>query len=204
MRTRDAPATHPRCTRDAPAMHPRCTRCTFSTTAPSNRPSPLLSSRFPLFVSPLRFPPPPFISPNNFPVRFPYIILNAFGVLKFKSMSEDLLKSSGLPFTILRPGRLTDGPYTSYDLNTLLKATSGTRRAVQITTGDSLTPEATSRLVVAEACLQALGSGATAGRDFDLGSTEGEGPGSDAEQWAKLFASAKPKGAPATTAGASR
>lgn len=29
-----------------------------------------------------------------------------------------------------RAGRLTDGPYTSYDLNTLLKATAGKRRAV--------------------------------------------------------------------------
>ena len=29
-----------------------------------------------------------------------------------------------------RVGRLTDGPYTSYDLNTLLKATAGQRRAV--------------------------------------------------------------------------
>ncbi|KAL5661275.1 hypothetical protein ACJX0J_028400, partial [Zea mays] len=30
------------------------------------------------------------------------------------------------------PGRLTDGPYTSYDLNTLLKATAGEQRAVVI------------------------------------------------------------------------
>lgn len=34
-----------------------------------------------------------------------------------------------------RPGRLTDGPYTSYDLNTLLKATAGQRRAVLIGQG---------------------------------------------------------------------
>ncbi len=34
-----------------------------------------------------------------------------------------------------RPGRLTDGPYTSYDLNTLLKATAGKRRAVVIGQG---------------------------------------------------------------------
>ena len=34
------------------------------------------------------------------------------------------------PFSFVecRPGRLTDGPYTSYDLNTLLKATAGDRR----------------------------------------------------------------------------
>lgn len=34
-----------------------------------------------------------------------------------------------------RAGRLTDGPYTSYDLNTLLKATAGQRRAVLIGQG---------------------------------------------------------------------
>lgn len=42
-------------------------------------------------------------------------------MLKWKHKSEELLKASGLPFTIVRPGRLTDGPYTSYDLNTLLQ-----------------------------------------------------------------------------------
>lgn len=36
---------------------------------------------------------------------------------------------------VCRPGRLTDGPYTSYDLNTLLKATAGERRAVVIGKG---------------------------------------------------------------------
>lgn len=34
-----------------------------------------------------------------------------------------------------RAGRLTDGPYTSYDLNTLLQATAGERRAVLIGQG---------------------------------------------------------------------
>ena len=44
------------------------------------------------------------------------------GVLKWKKAGEEALKESGLPYTIIRPGRLTDGPYTSYDLNTLLQA----------------------------------------------------------------------------------
>jgi len=43
------------------------------------------------------------------------------GVLKFKHDVELALQASGLPYTILRPSRLTDGPYTSYDLNTLLQ-----------------------------------------------------------------------------------
>lgn len=46
------------------------------------------------------------------------------GVLKFKRQAEQLLEGSGVPFVLLRPGRLTDGPYTSYDLNTLLQVIS--------------------------------------------------------------------------------
>lgn len=45
-----------------------------------------------------------------------------------------------LYFVETRPGRLTDGPYTSYDLNTLLKATAGERRAVLIGQGTLITP----------------------------------------------------------------
>lgn len=47
------------------------------------------------------------------------------GVLKFKHDSELALMASGLPYTIFRPSRLTDGPYTSYDLNTLLQVGPG-------------------------------------------------------------------------------
>jgi hypothetical protein len=106
--------------------------------------------------------------------------------------SQAALRDSGLPYTILRPGRLTDGPYTSYDLNTLLRATSGERRAVQLATGDTLNPQASSRLVVAEAALQALCCAAAARRDFDVGSTLGAGPGADPAQWDTLFREARP------------
>jgi uncharacterized protein YbjT (DUF2867 family) len=52
-------------------------------------------------------------------------------------MGEQVLMKSGMPYTILRPGQLTDGPYTSFisaienDINTLLKVTKGTERAVR-------------------------------------------------------------------------
>ena len=59
-----------------------------------------------------------------------------------------LLQQSGLPWTILRPSRLTDGPYTSYDLNTLLQATAGARQDVQISMQDDQLGEA-SRIAVA-------------------------------------------------------
>uniref|UniRef100_A0A453I3N3 NAD(P)-binding domain-containing protein n=1 Tax=Aegilops tauschii subsp. strangulata TaxID=200361 RepID=A0A453I3N3_AEGTS len=97
------------------------------------------------------------------------IIMNLFGVLKYKKMAEDFVRNSGIPFTIIRPGRLTDGPYTSYDLNTLVKATAGERRAVEIGQGDKLVGEA-SRLVVAEACIQALDIESTQGKIYEISS----------------------------------
>jgi hypothetical protein len=102
---------------------------------------------------------------------------------------------------VCRPGRLTDGPYTSYDLNTLLKATAGERRAVvigkgyffyspafyvepfvwirslllltlpHILLGDKLVGEV-SRLVVAEACIQALDIGSTEGQIYEINSVK--------------------------------
>ncbi|XP_039136854.1 uncharacterized protein At2g37660, chloroplastic isoform X2 [Dioscorea cayenensis subsp. rotundata] len=121
--------------------------------------------------------------------ELPWSIMNLFGVLKFKKMGEDFVHNSGLPFTIIRAGRLTDGPYTSYDLNTLLKATSGERRAVIIGQGDKLVGEV-SRLVVAEACIQALDIDFAEGQIYEINSVEGEGPGSDPEKWKELFKAA--------------
>ncbi|OIW18857.1 hypothetical protein TanjilG_25300 [Lupinus angustifolius] len=103
--------------------------------------------------------------------ELPWSIMNLFGVLKYKKMGEDFLRSSGFPFTIIRPGRLTDGPYTSYDLNTLLRATAGQRRAVLIGQGDKLVGEA-SRIVVAEACIQALDLEITENQVYEISSVE--------------------------------
>ncbi|XP_027149827.1 uncharacterized protein At2g37660, chloroplastic [Coffea eugenioides] len=121
--------------------------------------------------------------------ELPWSIMNLFGVLKYKKMGEDFVRNSGLPFTIIRAGRLTDGPYTSYDLNTLLQATAGERRAVLLGQGDKLVGEV-SRLVVAEACLQALDIDLTEGQIYEINSIKGEGPGSDREKWQELFKSA--------------
>ncbi|XVF69563.1 hypothetical protein PTKIN_Ptkin11bG0091300 [Pterospermum kingtungense] len=123
--------------------------------------------------------------------ELPWSIMNLFGVLKYKKKGEDFLRDSGLPFTIIRAGRLTDGPYTSYDLNTLLKATAGQRRAVLIGQGDKLVGEV-SRLVVAEACIQALDIEFTEGKVYEINSVEGEGPGTDPEKWKELFKTAQP------------
>ena len=122
--------------------------------------------------------------------QMPFLILNLFGVLKYKGMGEAAVRASGLPYTILRPGRLTDGPYTSYDVNTLLRATSGTRRFAEVAAGDTLLPEETSRIVVADAAVAALKLATTVSGEYSVGTKEGEGPGSDAGKWDALFRAA--------------
>jgi uncharacterized protein YbjT (DUF2867 family) len=110
-------------------------------------------------------------------------------VLTYKRESEVALEKSGIPYTLLRPSRLTDGPYTSYDLNTLLKATAGSRKDAVLSRRDDLKGEA-SRITVAEAVVQALGSPAAEGRAFAIESAEGAGPGADAAKWGALFEAA--------------
>ncbi|KAL3621976.1 hypothetical protein CASFOL_034172 [Castilleja foliolosa] len=122
--------------------------------------------------------------------ELPWNIMNLFGVLKYKKMGEDFVRDSGLPYTIIRAGRLTDGPYTSYDLNTLLQATAGERRAVLVGQGDTLVGEV-SRLVVAEACIQALDIDFTQGQIYEINSIQGDGPGSDSQKWQELFRAAQ-------------
>ncbi|XP_051141771.1 protein TIC 62, chloroplastic isoform X2 [Andrographis paniculata] len=121
--------------------------------------------------------------------ELPWSIMNLFGVLKYKKMGEDFVRNSGLPYTIIRPGRLTDGPYTSYDLNTLLQATAGERRAVLVGQGDKLVGEV-SRLVVAEACIQAMDIDFTENQIYEINSVKGDGPGKDPQKWQELFEAA--------------
>jgi hypothetical protein len=88
----------------------------------------------------------------------PVVIIDGIQRLSLRFDSQELeaaLRASGLPWAVLRPGRLTDGPYTSYDLNTVLRATSATRRGVTLATGDTLSPQESSRIVVAEAAVLA-------------------------------------------------
>lgn len=101
-------------------------------------------------------------------------------------MGEEHLRRSGLPYTIIRPGRLTDGPYTSYDLNTLLKGVSGNRQNVTLSREDNLNGEA-SRIAVAEAIVQSLMAPETENQTFSLTSVKGDGPGKDPTKWKKLF-----------------
>jgi uncharacterized protein YbjT (DUF2867 family) len=104
-------------------------------------------------------------------------------------MGEQALEASGIPYTIMRPSRLTDGPYTSYDVNTLLGGIAGSRQDVTLSPRDDLDGEA-SRIAVAEAIVQALTLPETEGRAFAVASKEGAGPGQDAAKWKALFGKA--------------
>jgi uncharacterized protein YbjT (DUF2867 family) len=97
----------------------------------------------------------------------PFSLLNAFGVLDAKQKGEEAIIRSGLPYTIIRPGRLIDGPFTSYDLNTLLKAKTGGKLGVVVGTGDTLSGD-TSRIDVASACVECLDNPVTEGKIFEL------------------------------------
>jgi uncharacterized protein YbjT (DUF2867 family) len=113
----------------------------------------------------------------------PFSLLNAFGVLDAKHKGEEAIIRSGLPYTIIRPGRLIDGPFTSYDLNTLLKAKTGGKLGVVVGTGDTLSGD-TSRIDVASACVECLNNPVTAGKIFEL---VNQGPRPSVIDWAALL-----------------
>jgi uncharacterized protein YbjT (DUF2867 family) len=115
----------------------------------------------------------------------PFSILNAYGVLDAKQKGETAIINSGLPYTIIRPVRLIDGPYTSYDLNTLIKAKTGGKSGVVVGKGDTLTGE-TSRIDVAAACVECLNNSAAVNQVFEI-VNQGERPA--VIDWNALFAS---------------
>lgn len=119
--------------------------------------------------------------------KFPFSLLNSFGVLDAKQKGEEAIIHSGLPYTIIRPGRLIDGPYTSYDLNTLLKAKTGGKLAVVLGKGDTLSGD-TSRIDVASACVECLSNPTTIGKVFEI---VNQGSRPSVIDWKALFASLK-------------
>ncbi|MDP8964001.1 MAG: NAD(P)H-binding protein, partial [Cyanobacteriota bacterium] len=115
--------------------------------------------------------------------KLPFSLLNAFGVLDAKHKGEESIIRSGLPYTIIRPGRLIDGPFTSYDLNTLLKAKTGGKLGVVVGTGDTLSGD-TSRIDVASACVECLENPVTEGKIFEL---VNQGPRPSVIDWGALL-----------------
>ncbi|BAY27165.1 NAD-dependent epimerase/dehydratase [Calothrix sp. NIES-2100] len=115
--------------------------------------------------------------------QLPFSILNGFGVLDAKQKGEEAIANSGLPYTIIRPGRLIDGPYTSYDLNSLLKAKTDSKLGVVIGKGDKLVGDA-SRIDVASACVECIFQPASARQIFEL---VNKGTRPAVIDWDKLF-----------------
>ncbi|MEM8615042.1 MAG: SDR family oxidoreductase [Cyanobacteria bacterium P01_H01_bin.105] len=115
--------------------------------------------------------------------QFPFNLLNTYGVLDAKSAAENALRNSGLSYTIIRPGQLIDGPYTSYDLNTLIKASTDGKQGVVLGSGDQLLGQA-SRKDVAAACVECL-KAAAENKAFEI-INQGKRPSTIA--WSTLFA----------------
>lgn len=118
--------------------------------------------------------------------QFPYTILNAYGVLDAKGKGETALLRSGLPYTIIRPGQLTDGPYTSRDFNTLIQASTDSKLGVVVETGENINGQS-SRIDIAAACTACLSIEATENKAFEI-VNKGERP--TAIDWSQLFAAA--------------
>ena len=116
--------------------------------------------------------------------RFPYTLLNAYGVLDAKGKGENSILRSGLPYTIIRPGQLTDGPYTSRDFNSLVQASTEGKLGVVMKTGDTLNGQ-TSRIDVAAACVACLELPVAQNKAFEMIS-KGDRPAEI--DWATLFA----------------
>jgi uncharacterized protein YbjT (DUF2867 family) len=103
---------------------------------------------------------------------------NNFGrVLDWKLTGENALRHSGLAYTIIRPGTLTDAP--------------GGQHAIQIDQGDRLTGTI-SRSDLAAACIHALDTLTTYHTTFEIVNVEGDPhPLDRADYWQTLFANLK-------------
>ncbi|MFN8447146.1 MAG: NAD(P)H-binding protein [Anaerolineae bacterium] len=114
-----------------------------------------------------------FILVSSLAVTHPEHPLNNFGrVLDWKRRGEDALRTSGLLYTIVRPGGLTDAP--------------GGASALKVDQGDRISGMI-SRSDVAAVCVAALDEIATYHTTFEIVAEEGTPP----EHLPNLFASLK-------------
>lgn len=96
--------------------------------------------------------------------------INAYGrVLDWRLAGEEAVRESGLPYTVVRPGWLNDGP--------------GVGARVRLEQGDHGDGQVR-RQDLAEACVQALYCPSASGVTFELFNEQGPAPTS----WAELYA----------------
>jgi uncharacterized protein YbjT (DUF2867 family) len=114
-----------------------------------------------------------FILVSSLGVTHPEHPLNNFGrKLDWKLKGEEVLRTSGLLYTIVRPGTLTDEP--------------GGIHGIRIGQGDKLSGGLISRSDVAAICLAALDDIATYHTTFEVIAEEGTPPGNLSELFAAL------------------
>ena len=96
--------------------------------------------------------------------------LNRFGkVMVWKLKGESALRASGVPYTIVRPGGLGDGP--------------GGKVGIRVAQGDKMASGQIQRADVAIVCVQALGNPDAFGKTFEIVAGE---PGASVD-WAAFF-----------------
>ncbi len=118
-----------------------------------------------------------FVLVSSIAVTHPEHPLNKFGqVLTWKLRGEAVVRTSGLPYTIVRPGGLTDAP--------------GGRSALRLDQGDRITGRV-SRADVATVCLQALRQERALNTTFEMVAVDGRAPEAQAA-WDDLFAALAP------------
>ena len=101
--------------------------------------------------------------------RFVYYWLMP-GILEWKARGEQHLRASGLPYTILRPGGLTNDP--------------GGRAGIRFTQGDTLGGGTIPRADVAALAVFTLGNADATGKTFEMASDAA----APAEAWKKALA----------------
>ncbi|CAM9473437.1 unnamed protein product, partial [Phaeothamnion confervicola] len=122
--------------------------------------------------------------------QFPFVILNAFGVLDAKAKGEEAVArcagERGFSYSILRPGRLVGEPFTNPDMAALTRAEAPGKLMVQMRQGDTLAGDI-ARGCVAEALVQALYQPGAANKAYTLVNVDGPLPSQP--QWDDLFSS---------------
>jgi uncharacterized protein YbjT (DUF2867 family) len=117
-----------------------------------------------------------FILVSSLAVTKPDHPLNQYGrVLDWKLKGEDALRASGIPYTIVRPGGLTNDP--------------GSMTALQFDQGDRISGRVT-RADVAEVVIQALKRDTARNATFEVIGGEGNAP-TTPDAWDALFSSLK-------------
>eukprot|EP00903_Cladosiphon_okamuranus_P014601 g13540.t1 len=127
--------------------------------------------------------------------KFPFVILNAFGVLDAKAKGEAAVRRAaeegGFSYSIVRPGQIKGEPFLSYSkasgatLSPDAPEKGSARRMVSLRQGDAEAGDVNPSSV-AETFTQTVGQAAAAGKSYTVINSLGDAPSQDT--WDALFA----------------